>query len=99
MKKHFILGFAAIVSVNALANDNIKYTCTNNEAERVIEVVYTTPDQAVPCEIHYTKDGQTQTLWTFSNEAGACEIKAEEFVAKQSGWGWQCGTGDTEKAE
>lgn len=92
MRHLFVTGALALISVSAAANENIKYVCTHDSAERVIEVVYTTPGQAVPCEIHYTKDGQTQTLWTYQNEAEQCESKAASFAEKQTGWGWQCTT-------
>jgi hypothetical protein len=51
----------------------------------------------VPCEVHYFKDtelpGENQVLWTATTEAGYCESKAEEFVAKLREWGWDCGPG------
>ena len=92
MRRIFITGFLALISVSAAANDNIKYVCSNDSVERTVEVVYTTPGSALPCEVQYTKDGQTQVLWSFQNETGKCEAQAASFVEKQTGWGWQCST-------
>ena len=77
------------VSLNAAARDDITYTCTLDDAKRIIEVVYTT-EEPLSCEIRYTKAGETQVLWTYNNELDACEIQAESFVQKQTTWGWRC---------
>lgn len=90
MRKLFIFNSLLAVSMSAAANDAIKYTCTMNNVERVIEVVYASPDQPVPCSVSYTKDGATQTLWNYENTEGQCEAKAAEFAEKQSGWGFTC---------
>lgn len=90
MRNIMITGFAALISVNALADENIKYSCTLDGAERVIEVVYTTPGEKLPCEVHYTKEGQSQVLWTYTNEIEKCETQAASFAEKQTTWGWQC---------
>lgn len=77
------LGASALVQAET-------YQCTNGGMERTISVVYQTPGQPVPCEVHYTKDGNVQTLWRADNEAGYCENQAQAFADKQSGWGWAC---------
>lgn len=67
--------------------------CTHGGLERTVEVVYSDPGQAVPCEVLYEKpmeDGQ-HTLWRAQNEEGYCESKAEAFVDKLAGMGWSCG--------
>ncbi len=90
MRNFLLLSSLLMVSASAVANEAIKYTCTLNNAERIIEVVYNSTDKPTPCSVSYTKDGDTQTLWHYENTQGQCEIKAEEFVAKQNGWGWSC---------
>ena len=90
MRKFILLGGLLAVSMSAAANDAIKYTCSMNNVERVIEVVYASPDQPVPCSVSYTKDGATQTLWNYESTEGQCEAKAAEFAEKQSGWGFSC---------
>lgn len=74
-------------SLSALADS---YLCTNGGAERSIAVVYRDAGQPVPCEVHYSKDGQSQILWSASQEAGYCEEKAKAFADQQTSWGWQC---------
>ncbi len=66
------------------------YACQHNGIERTIKVVYENADSQVPCQVVYEKDSGTQTLWSAENEAGYCEAKAESFVEKQRGWGWDC---------
>ena len=54
---------------------------------RVIEVVYPQAT-ALPCEVHYSKDGATDVLWRASAEAGYCEQKAVEFAEDDTEQGW-----------
>jgi len=74
-----------------------KYQCTYGELERRVEIL-TEPGVSVPCEVHYFKDteapGESQVLWSASNDASYCETKTTEFVAKLEGWGWDCGGAD-----
>ncbi|MBB3062632.1 hypothetical protein [Microbulbifer rhizosphaerae] len=87
MKKLLLMTLA--LPLAATAADPLSTSCTHGGDVRTIEVVY--PQGAeLPCEVHYTKDGETQTLWSASNQAGFCESKAEEFIASQQSWGWQC---------
>ena len=60
--------------------------------------IYTEPGKTVPCEVHYFKDteapGESEVLWSAEAQAGFCEQKAAEFVAKLQGWGWECGASE-----
>jgi len=69
--------------------------CTLQDMTRSIEVVYSDPGQAVPCEVLYDKlsEGAQSTPWRATNESGYCEARAAELVAKLEGLGWTCGTG------
>ncbi len=80
--------FAILLSLSAAAD--IAYTCTHGAQTRIISVVYETPGQSVPCAVTYTKQGTTKTLWSAQNQLGFCEDKADLFVEKQRGWGWNC---------
>lgn len=84
------------MSSSAFAAEPVKYNCTLNNAERIIEVNYSS-DKTVPCTVNYTKDGATQSLWTYETTEGQCEAKAAEFTEKQKSWGWNC-TENTEAA-
>lgn len=75
-------------ATQALADET--YTCTHGDKQRVIEIKYDVAGQSVPCEVHYTKDTGTQRLWRAEGQAGYCESKTAEFIAKQEGWGWSC---------
>lgn len=75
-----------------------------NNAERVIEVAYTSTEKPIPCTVSYTKDGVTQTLWSYESTEGQCEAKAAEFAEIQSSRGWTCtseasGVAATDSAE
>jgi hypothetical protein len=78
-----------VLPFSLLAADNQVIHCQSGEAVRVIEVAYPQGTE-LPCEVQYTKDGETQVLWRASTEAGYCEDKAAQFAEKQRGWGWQC---------
>ena len=86
MKKLLLL---ALCALPAQAVENQAMHCQRADAVRIIEVVYP-QGTALPCEVHYTKDGQTSVLWRASNEAGYCEQKAADFTQRQRDWGWQC---------
>ena len=93
MRKFILLASFLVVSAPVIANDAITYTCTMNNAERTIEVAYAATEKPTPCTVSYTKEGATQTLWSYANTEGQCEAKAAEFAEKQSGWGWNCTNG------
>jgi len=80
---------AMTISGTALANP---VSCENGELRRRVEVVYSEPGQAVPCEVIYDKsdEGSIEALWRASNRAGYCEVKAEGLIEKLRGMGWSC---------
>ena len=82
---------AAILLAAPAAQAGMVSTCTHADQTRIIEVVYT-GEGVLTCEVHYSKDAGTQTLWSATNAAGYCEEKAAAFVEKQQGWGWECTT-------
>jgi hypothetical protein len=91
MKKLIVVSVVITLGLlvgNAVADEI--YTCTQGDQERIITIVYQDQAAKVPCEVQYQKNGVTETLWNAQNEVGYCESKAQEFVEKQSGWGWDC---------
>jgi hypothetical protein len=80
-----------LVGAQALAAPVV---CTQGNMTRSIEVVYSDPGQAVPCEVLYDKssEGAQSTPWRATNESGYCEAKAAQLVAKLEGLGWTCAT-------
>jgi hypothetical protein len=90
MKKYLLAGlFAAISATSVQAIENQKTVCSHGSQMRVIEVVYTA-EGATPCEVRYSKEEGSKTLWSAANLEGYCEEKATAFIAKQQGWGWSC---------
>ncbi len=86
MKYLSIILFA--FSVSAFAAE--EYVCHYEDERRLISVVYENDQEPVPCEVQYDKGQGVQSLWNAQAEAGYCENKAAEFVAKQEEWGWSC---------
>ncbi|MGB3209483.1 MAG: hypothetical protein WBB19_02140 [Desulforhopalus sp.] len=88
-----ILSFIALVFIigtgNVYADETI--ICADGQQERIISIMYYDQDAKVPCDVEYTKNGQTEILWHAENEVGYCEEKAEEFTQKLTALGWQCG--------
>ena len=78
------------------------YQCTMDGMQRRV-VILTEPGVTVPCEVQYHKDteapGQVQVLWSASSQAGYCEEKTQEFIAKLEGWGWSCAAADGNATE
>lgn len=90
--------FGLLISSLVIANPAIAdetYFCTYGQDERVLSVVYQDQDKKVPCEVRYQKDGVTETLWDAKSEVGFCEEKAQAFVEKLRGWGWQCSASES----
>ena len=94
--KYTLVFLVALIPGFALGQAGTAYQCSFDGKQRRIEIL-TEPGVTVPCEVHYFKDtempGESQVLWTATTEAGYCESKAEEFVAKLREWGWDCGSG------
>ncbi len=72
------------------ASANLVSTCTLDGAVRVITVIYDNPETGTVCEVSYEKDSGTQVLWSANNDRDYCLGKAQAFVEKQRGWGWDC---------
>ena len=90
----YSIPFGAAVLV-VLGSDAVAQSlvCTNDSLERLVELRYDNPGEAVPCSIVYTKPAEglpEQVLWRAENEEGYCEARFEAFVDKLSGWGWSC---------
>ena len=84
----------AILPTHAFGQDADTYSCTYGDLQRRVEILREA-GVAVPCEVHYHKDteapGEREVLWSATNEAGYCERKTEELIARLEGWGWDCG--------
>lgn len=76
-------------STTAAAIDNKTYVCSSDDQQRIIEIQYP-GETSVPCQVVYTKDGESNILWQAMNQTGYCEEQADAFADKQSSWGWQC---------
>ncbi|MBJ7539099.1 hypothetical protein [Marinomonas transparens] len=79
----------AAMSTSAIARENRTTLCVHDNQTRIIDIVYS-GEGNVPCEVQYTKLGETKTLWSANYKVGYCENKATAFVEKQIGWGWSC---------
>ena len=99
MKKYLVLVLAFFLPAYALGQGPDNYRCTYGDLERRVEILREA-GVSVPCEVHYYKDseapGAREVLWSATNEAGYCERKTKEFIAKLEGWGWNCGQGGEE---
>ncbi len=68
------------------------WTCEHNRLIREVSID-SAGENTVPCSVNYTKITEgvgMQQLWSAENEAGYCEARAEEFIAKLESWGWNC---------
>ena len=92
----FFLVPVALLPTLVMAADDGQTQCDYNGLVRRV-VIMSEPGVSVPCEVHYYKDseapGEDQVLWSADSQAGFCEEKAAELIAKLEGWGWQCSAG------
>lgn len=100
-KKILLVSLVMLIPGLVFAQSTTSYECSLDGKQRRV-VILTEPGVTVPCQVQYHKDtempGEVQTLWTASSDAGYCESRAKEFVAKLEEWGWACGA-DTSAAE
>lgn len=94
MKNKTLIGLLALIAPTlSFSQGQQNFSCSMGELTRRVEVV-SEPGVSVPCEVHYYKDSEAtderQVLWSAMNEAGYCEAKTQEFVAKLSDMGWNC---------
>ena len=75
---------------SSVATANEEYVCNFGDDKRLISVTYDNEHEPVPCQVQYDKGYGAEMLWNAQSEAGYCESKAQEFVAKQESWGWSC---------
>jgi hypothetical protein len=93
MRNLLAIAIGMIVSTAVLAQAGARYECTMGGLVRRVEIVHE-PGRAVPCEVQYVKEseapGQREVLWNAQNEAGYCEARTREFVARLGSLGWAC---------
>lgn len=92
--RYMLMLLASVLPGLAFAQGSESFQCSYGDLQRRVEILHET-EMSVPCEVHYYKDtespGERQVLWSATSQAGYCEEKAEEFVARLRGWGWDCG--------
>ena len=66
------------------------FVCKNGDQVRTISLIYNDEGSEKICQVDYEKASGVQTLWTAILDTDYCREKAEEFVQKQEGWGWDC---------
>lgn len=86
--KSLLFPMGIILSFNVFSQP--LYVCTQDQAIRTIQVVYTAAGQLIPCEVQYTTSTGVETLWSAQRAVGYCENKAEAFADKLQGYGWKC---------
>jgi hypothetical protein len=91
MFSKYAISLLVAIPCLALGQGQTSYQCSFGDLQRRVEIL-TEPGVSVPCEVHYYKDteapGEKQVLWSAGSQEGFCESKAEEFIAKLEGWGW-----------
>lgn len=98
MKTYLKMTSLALCLVASQQATAISFECKLDDSIRTISVSY--PEQTpVPCQVQYTKDGDTKVLWQANNTEGYCEERAREFVSKHESWGWQCDSKHISSAE
>lgn len=100
-KGHILVFLASALPGLALAQGSETFQCSYGDLQRRVEILHET-EMSVPCEVHYYKDteapGEREVLWSATNQAGYCEEKAEAFIARLQGWGWDCGQGEAQES-
>ncbi len=102
MRNFILVASLAGIPVAASGQDSDSYTCTHGELVRRV-VIMSEPGFSVPCQVDYYKDteapGESQILYSAEKQAGYCEEKTAEFIAKLEGWGWSCSSSSEEMTE
>lgn len=85
-----IAAFACLMCISGLLWADQTYVCTYGQKERIISVVYRDQETRSPCEVRYSKQCKTETVWTAESAPAYCEARAQALMEKQVGWGWRC---------
>lgn len=92
-----LISLLALLATSALAAEPENVLCTLDDKSRRVQIVRDA-GVPVPCEVHYDRDtyapGDPQVIWRAEHEAGFCEAKAAEMIAKLESLGWQCAEDD-----
>ncbi len=75
---------------SADSSNNKVSVCKHDDQVRTITLVYNDESSENTCQVDYEKSTGVQTLWTAITDKDYCLEKAEAFVQKQEGWGWEC---------
>jgi hypothetical protein len=82
-----------LAAAPSLAADPENMLCTLDDKSRSVQIVRDA-GVSVPCEVHYDRDtyapGDPEVLWRANHEAGFCEARAAELIAKLEALGWSC---------
>jgi hypothetical protein len=91
--KNLVLRILAVVLLVApFAANADSWSCRQGNNVREVHVERT-GDNPVPCQVVYrklTEGVEDQVLWNAQFDAGYCDSKATDFVAKLESYGWTC---------
>ncbi len=87
-----VLFAAAVLSMTSVAQAaDGTHLCKQGKMERSVTVVYAKEGKKAPCEVKYKRAADDEkTLFNAQTDEKFCETKAQEFVEKLKGMGWQC---------
>ena len=86
----YLLALLMALPFWAQSAENQTYLCLHSQGgERKIDIVYPEGGE-VPCQVVYSKTSGSEVLWSANNTVGYCQEKAQGFISKQQGWGFQC---------
>lgn len=83
---------ASAEEADAVADSSNKKVsvCKFGDQVRTITLIYNDEASEKICQVDYEKSTGVQTLWTAITDKDYCLEKAEAFIQKQEGWGWNC---------
>lgn len=79
-----------------LAHADEIYLCSHDALTRAVLVEYQRPGRPLPCRVQYSKPTEhvVEYPWRARNEAGYCEARVLELVARLESFGWNCRQSD-----
>ena len=89
----------ACASTQAQVESHQKFVCASGPVKRVVAIFHDGKRQSSGCRVDYTKDGETNTVWTSKNDYAYCVAKAVSLVTKLTEGNFSCKPETVEQPE
>lgn len=82
---------AIVSNQHSVDMDGFGYYCSNHSEVRMINIVYGSSPQGLPCQVTFQQNsGSVTQLLSVQRNVDICEYKADSMAARMIDRGWSC---------